>query len=218
MLKDARASFRKSLGTLLPAKAKTVAPDVSSKWATLPSTGDGVPPELENDPTKSAKTYGFLEASASVKAPDGTSYHLRHGSVVIAAITSCTNTSNPSVLLAAGLLARNAVETRASQPPLGQDQPGPWLEGGHRLSDGIGAHSVPRSPQFLPGRLWLHDLYRKQRSPAGPHRPGGHRAGISPSPPSFRVTGTSKAESTPSSEPITWPHRLWSSRTRWPGT
>lgn len=38
-------------------------------------------------------------------APDG----LRHGAVVIAALTSCTNTSNPSVMLAAGLLARNAV-------------------------------------------------------------------------------------------------------------
>ncbi len=38
------------------------------------------------------------------------SFELRHGSVVIAAITSCTNTSNPSVMVAAGLLARNAVE------------------------------------------------------------------------------------------------------------
>src|SRR3546814_15646179 len=35
---------------------------------------------------------------------------LDHGHVVIAAITSCTNTSNPSVMLAAGLLAKNAVE------------------------------------------------------------------------------------------------------------
>jgi aconitate hydratase len=40
---------------------------------------------------------------------EGTSYELTHGDVVIAAITSCTNTSNPSVMLAAGLLARNAV-------------------------------------------------------------------------------------------------------------
>jgi aconitate hydratase len=39
---------------------------------------------------------------------NGEEYQLRHGSVVIAAITSCTNTSNPSVMLAAGLLARNA--------------------------------------------------------------------------------------------------------------
>ncbi|OMJ68671.1 hypothetical protein SteCoe_33812 [Stentor coeruleus] len=39
----------------------------------------------------------------------GQNYQLRHGSVVIAAITSCTNTSNPGVMLAAGLLAKNAV-------------------------------------------------------------------------------------------------------------
>lgn len=41
---------------------------------------------------------------------DGTSYGLCHGYVVIAAITSCTNTSNPSVMIQAGLLARNAVK------------------------------------------------------------------------------------------------------------
>jgi len=40
---------------------------------------------------------------------EGTEYELNHGSVVIAAITSCTNTSNPDVMLAAGLLAKNAV-------------------------------------------------------------------------------------------------------------
>jgi aconitate hydratase len=40
---------------------------------------------------------------------EGTNYELGHGDVVIAAITSCTNTSNPSVMMAAGLLARNAV-------------------------------------------------------------------------------------------------------------
>ena len=41
---------------------------------------------------------------------DGVEHQLRHGSVVIAAITSCTNTSNPSVMIAAGLLAKKAVE------------------------------------------------------------------------------------------------------------
>ncbi len=44
-------------------------------------------------------------------------YTLRHGSVVIAAITSCTNTSNPSVMLAAGLLARNAVRNGLQSKP-----------------------------------------------------------------------------------------------------
>jgi len=42
--------------------------------------------------------------------PDGGEHHLRHGDVVIAAITSCTNTSNPSVMLAAGLVAKKAAE------------------------------------------------------------------------------------------------------------
>ena len=41
---------------------------------------------------------------------DGEELELEDGAVVIAAITSCTNTSNPSVMLGAGLLARNAVE------------------------------------------------------------------------------------------------------------
>jgi aconitate hydratase len=40
---------------------------------------------------------------------NGHEYSLSHGSVVIAAITSCTNTSNPDVMLAAGVLAKNAV-------------------------------------------------------------------------------------------------------------
>jgi aconitate hydratase len=46
----------------------------------------------------------------AVTLADGTAVELNHGSVVIAAITSCTNTSNPFVMLAAGLLARKAVE------------------------------------------------------------------------------------------------------------
>jgi aconitate hydratase len=50
-----------------------------------------------------------LEASVET-ALDGEKFSLKHGSVVIAAITSCTNTSNPYVLIGAGLLARNALE------------------------------------------------------------------------------------------------------------
>ncbi|XP_033342162.2 cytoplasmic aconitate hydratase [Megalopta genalis] len=48
---------------------------------------------------------------------EGKDYKLRHGSVVIAAITSCTNTSNPSVMLGAGLLAKNAVEAGLTVAP-----------------------------------------------------------------------------------------------------
>jgi aconitate hydratase len=47
----------------------------------------------------------------------GTDYALGHGSVVIAAITSCTNTSNPSVMIAAGLVAKKAVERGLTRKP-----------------------------------------------------------------------------------------------------
>mgnify|MGYP005844403845 CR=1 FL=1 len=55
-----------------------------------------------------------LDASAPIK---GTDLTLQHGDVVIAAITSCTNTSNPSVLMAAGLVARKAVEAGLERKP-----------------------------------------------------------------------------------------------------
>ena len=52
-----------------------------------------------------------------VQLADGERFDLDHGHVVIAAITSCTNTSNPSVMVAAGLLARHAVEQGLSVKP-----------------------------------------------------------------------------------------------------
>ena len=48
---------------------------------------------------------------------DGETFELEHGSVVIAAITSCTNTSNPTVMVGAGLLAKNAVERGLTRKP-----------------------------------------------------------------------------------------------------
>ncbi len=56
------------------------------------------------------------ERSASAKF-NGTRSELHHGAVVIAAITSCTNTSNPSVMLGAGLLAKKALEKGLQVPP-----------------------------------------------------------------------------------------------------
>ena len=52
-----------------------------------------------------------------VTLADGTEFELDHGAVVIAAITSCTNTSNPSVMLGAGLLAKKAVEPGLVRQP-----------------------------------------------------------------------------------------------------
>ncbi|NCN04107.1 MAG: aconitate hydratase AcnA [Spirochaetales bacterium] len=58
-----------------------------------------------------------IDRKASVHDPEHGDYELRQGDVVIASITSCTNTSNPSVLLGAGLLAKKAVEKGLKVPP-----------------------------------------------------------------------------------------------------
>src|SRR5207253_6520292 len=74
-------------------------------------------PEEEAEPA--ARTSAPADASVrgvSVKL-DGQSVELSHGSIVIAAITSCTNTSNPSVMIAAGLLAKKAVERGLQRKP-----------------------------------------------------------------------------------------------------
>merc|ERR1719309_120175 len=66
------------------------------------------------------KGFGIAQDKLSTTVPfvfDNREYVLRHGSVLIAAITSCTNTSNPSVMLGAGLMARKAVEAGLSVQP-----------------------------------------------------------------------------------------------------
>lgn len=55
------------------------------------------------------KDLGPLGICVPIKTPEGVKFNLCHGSIVMAAITSCTNTSNPELMLGAALLARNAV-------------------------------------------------------------------------------------------------------------
>jgi aconitate hydratase len=70
---------------------------------------------LEKILAKSPKPTGVdAQAKATI---DGADHVLTHGSVVIAAITSCTNTSNPSVMIAAGLLAKKAAEKGLTRRP-----------------------------------------------------------------------------------------------------
>jgi aconitate hydratase len=66
------------------------------------------------------KGFGFDDAGTKKTKEftyEGKKYTFKHGDVVIAAITSCTNTSNPDVMLAAGLLAKNAVEKGLTTKP-----------------------------------------------------------------------------------------------------
>ena len=86
-----------------------------------PAGASGVSNEDGGDPTsggepENGKTQAEPSGAITVTV-DGEELYLRHGSAVIAAITSCTNTSNPSVMMGAGLLARKAVEKGLSVAP-----------------------------------------------------------------------------------------------------
>ncbi|TDW31390.1 aconitate hydratase [Cryobacterium psychrophilum] len=79
--------------------------------------------QFSQQPSQQVSHTHVSHAPESVSRPipittkDGASYTLDHGAVAVAAITSCTNTSNPSVMLAAGLLARNAVAKGLKSKP-----------------------------------------------------------------------------------------------------
>jgi aconitate hydratase len=76
----------------------------------------GRPRPAIHDPAVAVAERGSEDA-IEVTLEDGTTFELDHGRVVIAAITSCTNTSNPSVMVGAGLLARNAIERGLARKP-----------------------------------------------------------------------------------------------------
>jgi aconitate hydratase len=101
-LKDAKQVFQKNLVDMV----NTAGPQDEDAAPTAGQTKTPKPPS------------GASRLSASAVVNQGTlSYRLQHGAVVIAAITSCTNTSNPAVLLAAGLLAKRAVERGLGTKP-----------------------------------------------------------------------------------------------------
>ncbi|WP_308311991.1 aconitate hydratase AcnA [Streptomyces albipurpureus] len=64
-----------------------------------------------------ASTNGVPSRPTTVTAPDGSTYEIDHGAVTVAAITSCTNTSNPYVMVAAALVAKKAVEKGLTRKP-----------------------------------------------------------------------------------------------------
>jgi aconitate hydratase len=104
-LSESRRSFREALPSLLPAGTKSSGKEAAKG----PSEGPAaIGVWGEGSPESPAAQAVMLEDATAV---------LDHGSVVIAAITSCTNTSNPSVMLAAGLLAKKAVERGLERKP-----------------------------------------------------------------------------------------------------
>ncbi len=113
-LTDAKAAFR----GVLPDYVEHQAGDETlgdSFPASDPPTPDSAQPQGEDDLVATAN--GRPSRPTPVTLEDGTQTELDHGAVAIASITSCTNTSNPSVMVAAALLAKNAVERGLSSKP-----------------------------------------------------------------------------------------------------
>jgi aconitate hydratase len=123
-LTESKASFRMALEGMLPEDDNGNDEAIEESFPAsdspaYPAHGHPAQPFADGD---GAGTGGIQVADrerevVTVELEDGTSIELDHGHVVIAAITSCTNTSNPSVMLAAGLLARNAVRRGLTVKP-----------------------------------------------------------------------------------------------------
>ncbi|MEV6125855.1 aconitate hydratase AcnA [Streptomyces violaceusniger] len=100
VLAEAAEKFAQDVRAYLPVADLDEAGDESFPASDAPAVSNGVPTK----PTL-------------VTAPDGSTYEIDHGAVTVAAITSCTNTSNPYVMVAAALVAKKAVEKGLTRKP-----------------------------------------------------------------------------------------------------
>ncbi len=133
LLKDTPAGFLAQLPSLMSPKAGKFGERQAQRWegegghasatgdvlSTLAEKEPGVPVEHgegEVSPRLGGHSPAYLNTVQERFGVDPDRY-LDHGSIVIAAITSCTNTSNPSVMVAAGLVAKKAVEKGLRVPP-----------------------------------------------------------------------------------------------------
>ncbi|HLS22163.1 MAG TPA: aconitate hydratase AcnA [Paenalcaligenes sp.] len=103
-LSSARSAFRKELARMQRSESAIERDQVLEESFPASDAPSGSLPKIHS-------------AEVELKGEDGTEYRLDHGLVAIAAITSCTNTSNPSVMLAAALLAKKAVEKGLQSKP-----------------------------------------------------------------------------------------------------
>ena len=118
-LREAKSRFAEALVASMPDLANGSQDEAS--WESFPASD---PPAATEDPEAKGGAVPQRSPQPSrrrqavpVTLDDGTTVELDHGHVAIAAITSCTNTSNPQVMLAAGLLAKKAVERGLTRKP-----------------------------------------------------------------------------------------------------
>jgi aconitate hydratase len=110
-LHEMKSTWHRELGKFLGAAG---AKGGAAKAAPTPSMDRWT---AEGGASATAATACASGTGVAVRDEHGNEYQLRHGAVVIAAITSCTNTSNPSVMIGAGLVARKARERGLTRKP-----------------------------------------------------------------------------------------------------
>jgi aconitate hydratase len=119
ILSQAAESFQKALPSLIKPKSAATTTAAGTPAASGSAASGSAPRQMDRweqeggNPT----AVGVEDPGVSEHVPASVKNSLKHGSVVIAAITSCTNTSNPSVMIGAGLLAKKAVEKGLQVPP-----------------------------------------------------------------------------------------------------
>ncbi|MFD0485306.1 aconitate hydratase [Kineococcus sp. GCM10028916] len=135
VLAEAKEAFRAALGDYVDDEV----PGVNSASSALSDTVDAVAGSSQDEasaesfpasdapsasssderdePAEPGHATGRPSKKVAITMDDGTETEIDHGAVAIASITSCTNTSNPSVMIAAALLAKNAVERGLSVKP-----------------------------------------------------------------------------------------------------
>ena len=144
LLKDAARSFAEQLPSLLAPTAKPLGSRTAAAWqrdgvadtAIAIGAEDNEGPDRSSAKSSAAQTVA-LQVSSTVKARFGVDpdKYLDHGSVVIAQPSPvATNTSNPSVMIAAGLLAKKAVEKGLTVPPWVKTSLASWLAASSRTT------------------------------------------------------------------------------------
>ncbi|HEX5593699.1 MAG TPA: aconitate hydratase [Solirubrobacterales bacterium] len=122
-LSEAKEAFLEAMGEFDPEAAEQMG---NGRDEAIEESFPASDPPAEDHDDERGKPRPAVTATATPKRTgdaievtleNGTEFELDHGRVVIAAITSCTNTSNPSVMIAAGLLARNAVQRGLQRKP-----------------------------------------------------------------------------------------------------
>ena len=120
LLSEAKTQFEKDIVNYTTPSVSNSIVDLDSIHS-FPASDPGSTPGEEEPATRDVRISSGAPAAASnpvpVTSPAGESYLLDNGAVTLAAITSCTNTSNPSVMIAAGLLARKARNKGLTQKP-----------------------------------------------------------------------------------------------------